>query len=101
MRLRIHPAGVPDVGTSLHKFVAGGPDRHTRTRVHGQIHGQDRPLWTDPQPRWASAPTTPTVLVVNPQLHFDRLAATVKQLGVLRQVIKLADRADCPVSGRR
>jgi hypothetical protein len=31
--------------------------------------------------------------VVNPQLHFDRLAATVEQLGVLRQVIALADQA--------
>lgn len=31
--------------------------------------------------------------MVNPQLHFDRLAATVEQLGVLRQVITLADDA--------
>ena len=60
------------------------------------------------------------VTVVNPQLHFDRLAATVEQLGVLRRLIRLADdapglsneqlrarlltladRADCAVSGPR
>jgi hypothetical protein len=40
------------MGISLHKFVAGGLGRHTRTRVHGQIHGQNRPPWTDPRPRW-------------------------------------------------
>lgn len=39
------------MGISMHKFVAGGLGRHTRTRVHGQIHGQDRPLWTDLRPR--------------------------------------------------
>jgi hypothetical protein len=32
-------------------------------------------------------------MVVNPQLHFDRLAVTVEQLGMLRQVIALADDA--------
>lgn len=33
------------------------------------------------------------ITTVNPQLHSDRLAATVEQLGVLRQVIVLADEA--------
>jgi hypothetical protein len=39
------------MGISSHKFVAGDLGRHTRTRVHGQIHGQDRPLRTDLRPR--------------------------------------------------
>jgi hypothetical protein len=29
------------VGTSSHDFVAGGLGRHARTRVHGQIRGQE------------------------------------------------------------
>jgi ribosomal protein L37AE/L43A len=33
------------------------------------------------------------ITVVNPQPYFDRLAATVEQLGVLRQVIALAEDA--------
>ncbi len=35
------------MGTSLHKFGAGGLGMHMRTPVHGQIHGHETPLWTD------------------------------------------------------
>jgi hypothetical protein len=50
MRLRIHPAGVRHVGTSLHEFVAGDLGRQAWTQVHGQVHGQERPLWTGLRP---------------------------------------------------
>jgi hypothetical protein len=39
------------MGISVHNVVTGILGRHTQAQVHGQIHGQNRPLWTHPRSR--------------------------------------------------